>query len=582
MKKFIAISAIAALTTGAFATDDVNAKIADLEKQLKALNAKVNEVKAHDANDNIKWDVDYRTAIDNINYTRADGTETSNKDLMTSRLLLGMGYAPSENLIFKGKLSYNKVFGANPPRDGQTDGYPQRGMGFDTFDWVANETASDDKLRVKEAYWLYVNDTFLGANVPWSASVGRRPSTNGFLSNLREDDAPQSPLGHIINMEFDGGSFKYNLDKVTGVPGMYWKLCVGRGLTNAVSRFDMSGGLTSNGDYSKSSTTMADIDMKGFVFVPYNDGQIEVETTYFIGTNVPGFSMATGNVSLNNTTGNFDVSGDGMVSSIKGNWNSTTGAFEGMSGTSMNQSTLTMKGLGDMSGGAISFKMDGIGSGISDFLDNTTFFASWAMSKTHPDNSNDSINLSAFDGFKGYTPWQIAGALNAQMGTSLSTNPADYATPTSAGNAPLATAMATAANANPKVKTGMLGSTESKTGNSIYIGAQMPCPLTTDGRIGIEWNKGGKYWRSFTYGEDTLAGSKLATRGTAVEVYYTKPIMKALSFQIRHTRMKYDYTGSQGFFGDDGMPMTMAEAQSFGLNPVEKATDTRAYIRYRF
>ncbi len=586
-KKIIALSAIAALATASFGADDVETrletmekKIKKLEKQLKKAKEGISEVKILANNDNIKWDVDYRTAIDNITYKRADGTETSNKDLMSSKLKLGMGYAASDNMIFKGALQYYKLFGANPPSDGTTTGMPQRGFGFDTFDWVANETAADDKLRVKEAYWLYMNDTFLGTDVSWTASIGRRPSTDGFLVNMRDDTPAQSPIGHAINMEFDGGSFKFNLDKVTGVQGMYWKLCVGRGLTNAVSRFDMSGGLETNGDYSKSATTMEDIDMKGFIFVPYNDGQYSVETTYFVGTNVPGFSMATGTVTPN-ATGGFDLDGDGMITSLEGNWNTTTGAFEGMSGTSMNTSSLTMKGLGDIAGAAISFKADGIGNGINDFLDNTTFFASWAQSKTSPDNAEAAINLAAFDGFVGYTPYQIDQAMVGMMGMTSADLDGSGDIDTLAEQGALSANMAAAANASTTT-TGMLGSTNSETGSSVYMGVQMPCLLTEDGRIGIEYNKGSKYWRSFTYGEDTMAGSKLATRGTAWEIYYTKPLMKALSMQVRYTKMNYDYTGSQGFFGDEGTPMTMAEAQAYGLNPVEEATDIRAYIRYRF
>jgi hypothetical protein len=114
----------------------------------------------------------------------------------------------------------------------------------------------------------------------------------------------------------------------------------------------------------------------------------------------------------------------------------------------------------------------------------------------------------------------------------------------------------------------------------------MPCLFTEDGRIGVEWNKGSKYWRSVTYGEDTMAGSKIAARGTAVEVYYTKPINKALNFDFRYTKIDYDYTGSNSFFGDDGAPTEISSitpAQiAAGMNPVKEATDLRASISYRF
>ena len=78
-----------------------------------------------------------------------------------------------------------------------------------------------------------------GADIPWTFSIGRRPSTNGFLANLSQDDAAQSPLAHVINVEFDGLSSKLDLSNVTGVPGMSFKVCLGMGSTNAVPLFDM-------------------------------------------------------------------------------------------------------------------------------------------------------------------------------------------------------------------------------------------------------------------------------------------------------------------------------------------------------
>jgi hypothetical protein len=79
-----------------------------------------------------------------------------------------------------------------------------------------------------------------------------------------------------------------------------------------------------------------------------------------------------------------------------------------------------------------------------------------------------------------------------------------------------------------------------------------------------------------------MIGSKIAARGTAIEAYYTHKLTKALSAQIRYTKIDYDYTGSNGFFGDGGTPMKISDAKLAGLNPVESAQDIRAYIRYRF
>jgi hypothetical protein len=128
----------------------------------------------------------------------------------------------------------------------------------------------------------------------------------------------------------------------------------------------------------------------------------------------------------------------------------------------------------------------------------------------------------------------------------------------------------------------MLGSTDKESGTSFWLGAQIPVMFTEDGKFGLEYNHGSKYWRPFTYGEDTMIGSKIAVRGDAYEAYYTQPLLKSFSFQVRATYMDYEYTGSQGFFALGGTPMTMDEAVAKGMDPVEKATDIRAYLRYRY
>ena len=129
---------------------------------------------------------------------------------------------------------------------------------------------------------------------------------------------------------------------------------------------------------------------------------------------------------------------------------------------------------------------------------------------------------------------------------------------------------------------GMLGSNDDETGTSYWLGLQLPAIFSDDGIIGLEYNHGSKYWRPFTYGEDTLVGSKLATRGDAYEMYYSQPLTKAFSMQLRYTKINYDYTGSQGFFGAGGTPMTMSEAKAFGMDPIEEAEDIRLSFRYRF
>ena len=109
------------------------------------------------------------------------------------------------------------------------------GNAYETFDWIATENAYDDTLRVRSAYFLYRNNTFIGTDVPWTFSVGRRPSTNGPLISPRDDDKPASPMGHTINVEFDGLSSTFSFDK--WVDGMYVQRCACRGMSNAATKF---------------------------------------------------------------------------------------------------------------------------------------------------------------------------------------------------------------------------------------------------------------------------------------------------------------------------------------------------------
>lgn len=505
MKKgIIALSVVAALSTSSFASADMmkqlealKAQIAALEAQLKAQNTKleeglkqqdkkivkvektvaktndkVNEVKAHDAGDNIKWDVDFRTQVDSISYKLANGDKKRNDGILSNRLWLNMKFQADENSSFFGTLSYNKLYGDNRAQVDNNSTGNNAG-----FDWVTNEAATNDNsIKVKEAFWLYSNSSLLGnEDIAWTVSAGRRPSTDGLGINAREDQERKSALSHTVNVEFDGLSARFDLDKITGVPGMWWKFCAGRGLTNAKLRFSSDGY-----DYMEDGDTAENVDMAGFIFVPYDDGQYSIHTNYAKAWNL---------------IGNQDRSPqDGKADS--------NGKFYN---------------FGDMELATIMFRSYGIGNGISDFLDDTTFFASYAMSKTDPDEGNS-----------------------------------------------------------------MLGSSNSETGHSYWLGINMPCPISSDARVGIEWNKGSKYWRSVTYGEDTMVGSKIAARGTAWELYRHQKLTDALSFTLRYTRIDYDYTGSNGFFGDFGAPMTMSQALANGANPVEEAENFTANIRYRF
>ena len=502
MKKIITLSAVAVLSTATFANTETTT---DMQAQINALTAKIEKLEKKQTSntkniskvnklankDNIKFDVDFRTSYDSISHKTAgsvwDGgmglnpapSEYKNNSLYSMRLWLGMGYAPTDDMVFKGQLSVNKAFGAS---------YGQRatGMGFDSFDWIINEALGDGSVKLREAFWLWTPTV---GGVGTTFSVGRRPATNGYLINLRDDDKAKSPLAHVINMEFDGASAGVSLDSL--VPGGNFKICIGRGLTNAASWASSASSYATGHptfaiqpNYTDVDGSLDNTDMAGFILKAYDDGQYALVGTYYRGFDVPGMKQ------------NTNYQPDPLAANY-------------------NPAMMNMETVGDMDGAALSFKVEGIGDEINDFLDETIFFASAAWTKSHP----------------------------ASGGT-------------------------------------MLGSNQSETGNSYWVGIQTP--NLTGGKFGLEYNHGSENWKPFTYGEDTMIGSKIAVRGSAYEAYWTQPINKVFSMQVRYTYLDYDYTGSDGFFGDGGAAAKIGSFTADAQNAVESASDLRVYFRYRY
>ncbi len=444
----------------------------NVEEEIEEIYETITDLNRATSGNHLKLGVDYRFAVDNMQYEMADGSKQSNDAFMTNRFWLNMNWAATENLSFTGQMAYNKAFGARSGADMNNQ--------YETFDWIANENAYDDTLRIRSAYFLYRNDTFFETEIPWTFSVGRRPATNGHLVNLRDDDKAASPMGHTINVEFDGLSSKFSFDN--WVDGMYVKICAGRGMSNAAPKFSSS-------PYAEDEMANPDIDLLGFIFSPYNDGQYSVSTQYYYANN------------LIDAVDPMDP-GQGMQT------------------------------VGGMHSFTANVAMNGIGNEISDYLDDSMFFISGAVTSTNPDSDQRML----------YSEFNMDGTQNE------------------AG--------------------------ESKTGYSAWVGLQMPSFMTEDGRWGLEYNYGSQYWRSITYGEDTNVGSKLAARGSAYEAYFTEYLVEdILSLQVRYTYMDYDYSGSNGFFGSTtGAAMEISDLASTPMagQIVDTAQDVRFYLRYKY
>ncbi len=435
-KHIIGLSLLATLSISALAEDvakksDIE-RLDKLEKKVKSLNSKINKVKAHDAFDNIKFSVDFRNTYDYLKYkNEKTGVEAENTGLLTSRLLLNMKSAPTDKLAFYGQLAAYSVWGAHLVEEGT-------GHNASFKSWAGSSKASDTIFRVRQAYFVYSDN--ITDKLPYSFSVGRRPATDGFLANHRENlKDPGSPLAHITNMEVDAAMIKLDLEQYL-LPGFFVKFVYGRAHT---------GGLNSIYGTTPYAQEDGDVNENVDFFVTlgslYNDGQ---------------YNLMFENALILNTKG--------ARTGIPVGTNLPDGSGKNKS-LDAGKANLT----------ALSLQVDGVGNEISDFLDETILFASVALTQYMPDSGHQ-----------------------------------------------------------------LLGSTSDETGNSIWIGTTFPDLITDEGRFGIEYNHGSKYWTPMTWAEDTASGSKLAVRGDAYEVYWNFNLFgaKNLPSQIRYTHMQHDYT----------------------------------------
>lgn len=109
------------------------------------------------------------------------------------------------------------------------------------------------------------------------------------------------------------------------------------------------------------------------------------------------------------------------------------------------------------------------------------------------------------------------------------------------------------------------GDLQARDGYSFYTGLILPG--YEGGRLGFEYNYGSKYWFNFTGAEDSLVGSKLATRGNVFEAYYHQPIHGDNFFLTLGLRYyDYEYTGSGNPLG---APVKISDATALDtINPV--------------
>jgi hypothetical protein len=226
------------------------------------------------------------------------GYTVENKTVFMNRFGMHLKANPVEDVTMKARLDMYKVSGhqTSNPVMGQffADHYVA------TNDGTVSHIPEDSIMRVDYAYATVSN--IFGAPIWYS--VGRRPSTGGIPSNIRQNNEKMGTAGIpslMVNYAFDGMTLGVAPD-IDALPGFYTKLCYGRGYDS--------------GFQAKGSAGPKDTDFYGLNSALYDTDNLHVELQLQTGRNIfdaPSDAGVTANLGNINWLGGVVM---GKVSSL--------------------------------------------------------------------------------------------------------------------------------------------------------------------------------------------------------------------------------------------------------------------------
>lgn len=297
--RVVCVSGLALTSSLAAAQDaDLSKKVDQLSKQVEELRGQLSnpEAKASDEArkpDWISFGGDLRVRHDMLrahapSYTNFAGTPKGastikNDSLLTNRLGFNINVRPAESVSMHIRMLAYKTFGM------QEGGATQTGLFGDrdskTFDGTSGHVPSDGIVRLDYAY-ATVKDLF-GTSAWFSA--GRRPSTGGAPTNVRDDrevDGAAGIPGLLVDYAFDGATLGV-APELDLLPGFAAKLCYGRAFESGYRQ----------GSDAHGSASMRDADMLGVSMLAYETPDARVDVQYQRGFNImdgiPGPTVAT-------------------------------------------------------------------------------------------------------------------------------------------------------------------------------------------------------------------------------------------------------------------------------------------------
>ena len=148
--------------------------------------------------------------------------------LYTNRFGLNLKAKATQNVTFTTRLLMYKAFGNGDTAATSGTFFADR---IGVFDGTGARPG-DGKPVVDQAYATWSNI----ADQPIWFSVGRRPSTNGTPSNLRQNNESPGNGGTpalLVDYAFDGMTLGMAPD-IDALPGAYAKVCYGRGFESGL------------------------------------------------------------------------------------------------------------------------------------------------------------------------------------------------------------------------------------------------------------------------------------------------------------------------------------------------------------
>ena len=308
-KKLAAALMTAALLApvSAFAADDVQQKIDALQKELETLKQqmKSNEKKVEKVEEKSlgRWLTiggDYRARYDALRgkfptYYQFNTADPMNPSLVqsgkvkddflfTNRFGLDLKAKATKDVSVTARFLMYKVSGAQDDSAirGSSSGVSQDVGPFfadraGVFDGTLGHVPTDNKLVVDRVYGTWNNI----ADQPVWFSIGRRPSTGGIPSHLKQNDPTPGNSGVpalLVDYAFDGVTLGYAPD-IEALPGAYTKFCYGIGFENGITR--------------EAGNDLRDTQMVGINIVPYDTDALRAEFQFNRGTNIFDFASIT-------------------------------------------------------------------------------------------------------------------------------------------------------------------------------------------------------------------------------------------------------------------------------------------------